>query len=67
MIPPELHELTLSFYSSDSLNASGELMDIDGHTISTDHVSPQKRLYLSYLMKSVSRSWSRLTNDFIVR
>jgi hypothetical protein len=27
MIPPELHELTPSFYSSDSLNASEELVD----------------------------------------
>jgi hypothetical protein len=63
MIPPELRELTHSFYSSDLLNASEELVE---QAISTDRVQ-LKTILLYYLMKSVSRSWSRLTNDFIVR
>ena len=63
MIPPELRELTPSFYSSDSLNASKELLDTRYPQIAFR----PKTFVFSYLMKSVSRSWSRLTNDFIVR
>ena len=62
MVPPELLELTSRFYSSDPLNASEQ----------TENAQfPQRLRSLeissSYLMKSVSRSWSRPTNDFIVR
>ena len=63
MIPPELCELTPSFYSSDSLNASEELAD----TQYLQMTFRPKTFVFFYLMKSVSRSWSRLTNDFIVR
>jgi hypothetical protein len=64
MIPPELRELTPSFYSSDSQNASEELVGTHYPQVA---FCPKSVCYLFYLMKSVSRSWSRLTNDFIVR
>jgi hypothetical protein len=62
MIPPELLELTIRLYSSDSWNASEEWASAQ---------FPQRSRGLAtqagYLMKSDSRSWSRPTNDFIVR
>ena len=64
MIPPELRELTPSFYSSDSLNASEELVDTHYPQIA---FGLKNVCIFFYLMKSVSRNWSRLTNDFIVR
>ena len=62
MVPPELLELTSRLYSSNPLNASEQ----------TENAQfPQRLCSLEisncYLMKSVSRSWSRPTNDFIVR
>jgi hypothetical protein len=62
MIPPELLELTPRLYSFNSLNASEE----------TENARfPQRarslELLCGYLMKSVSLSWSRPTNDFMVR
>jgi hypothetical protein len=62
MVPPELLELTLCFYSSNSSNASEERVN----TQFPQH-SPECRYFNDYLMKSVSRNWSRPTNDFIVR
>ncbi len=62
MVPPELLELTPPLYSPNSLNASEER---------EKSRFPQRSRSLwipcCYLMKSVSRSWSRPTNDFIVR
>ena len=62
MFPPELRELTPCLYSSNSSNASEERVNTR---------FPQRLLGLEisrgYLMKRVSRNWSRPTNDFIVR
>jgi len=62
MIPPELLELTVRLYSSDSLNASEERVNAQF----PQHY-PGWEIFRGYLMKRVSRSWSRPTNDFIVR
>ena len=60
MVPPELLELTLCLYSSDSSNASEE-------RVNARHPQRSRGFETSgdYLMKRVSRSWSRPTNDFI--
>jgi hypothetical protein len=62
MVPPELLELTPCLYSSNPLNASEEREN-------RQFCTALSRFGTSgcYLMKSVSRSWSRPTNDFIVR
>jgi len=62
MVPPELLELTLCLYSSDLSNASEERVNARFPQRSCRWESS-----VGYLMKSVSRSWSRPTNDFIVR
>jgi hypothetical protein len=63
IVPPELLELTPCLYASNSLNASEELVKIRYPQASRIG----KEVNSVYLMNSVSRSWSRLTNDFIVR
>ena len=62
MVPPELRELTPRLYSSNSLNASEERENAQ-----FPQPSCSLEIVRCYLMKSVSRSWSRPTNDFIVR
>jgi hypothetical protein len=62
MVPPELLELTTCLYSSNSSNASEETVNARCPQRSRRSIAPN-----DYLMKSVSRSWSRPTNDFIVR
>jgi hypothetical protein len=62
MVPPELLELTTRLYSSNPLNASEER-----ENARFPQRSPSLEISSCYLMKSVSRSWSRPTNDFIVR
>ena len=62
MVPPELLELTLRLYSSDSPKASEGMVN----TRFPQGLLPLKK-FMCYLMKRVSRSWSRPTNDFIVR
>jgi hypothetical protein len=62
IVPPELLELTTCLYARDLRIASEE-------TVNTGFPQLSIRLEQSrgYLMNSVSRSWSRPTNDFIVR
>jgi hypothetical protein len=65
MIPPELSELATSLLL---LRFVERKRRVGEHAISTDCVSGKMIwFYYYYLMKRVSRSWSRLTNDFIVR
>jgi hypothetical protein len=63
MVPPELLELTPCLYARNSSNASEELVN----TQFPQGAHILKFSNFGYLMNSVSRSWSRLTNDFIVR
>jgi hypothetical protein len=63
MVPPELLELTPCLYARISSNASEELLN----TRFPQGAHILEILNLAYLMNSVSRSWSLLTNDFIVR
>ena len=60
MFPPELIELTIRLYSSELANASEELGK-DGNS------QLRFRNDGNYLMKRVSRNWSRPTKDFTVR
>ena len=60
MVPPELGELTFRLYSFHSSNASEERVNARF----PQRVDPW--LMSAHLMKRVSRSWSRPTNDFMV-
>ncbi len=62
MSPPELIELTSCLYSSKMHIASEELEKQKIHGLRVCIVYG-----VAYLMKRVSRSWSRLTKDFMVR
>ncbi len=62
MVPPELDELTPCLYSS-NLRIASEEMANEGIPQDQDGSAWN----LAYLMKSVSRNWSRLTKDFMVR
>jgi hypothetical protein len=61
IVPPELLELTPHLYSSNLWIASEEMGTRNFHS------SRARNEGFSYLMNRVSRSWSRLTNDFMVR
>jgi hypothetical protein len=63
MSPPELVELTSCFYSCKMHIASEELEDAGNLQFAESELAGNRH----YLMKRVSRSWSRLTKDFIVR
>ena len=62
MVPPELLELTPCLYSSNSSNASEEAVNTR-----FPQFAREGRSSSGYLMKRVSRNWSRPTKDFIVR
>jgi len=62
MIPPELTELAPTLYSWNPRIASEELEK--NEVLSGGQSKPHGS---SYLMNRTSRSWSRPTNDFIVR
>jgi hypothetical protein len=62
MSPPKLSELTPPCYSCAAANASKDCMKT---RIPLDRVGRSNQAI--YFMKSVSRSWSRLTNAFVVR
>jgi hypothetical protein len=62
MVPPELLELTLCLYAYNPWNTSEER-----ENARFPQRSYSLEIFRCYLMKSVSRSWSRPTNDFIVR
>jgi hypothetical protein len=62
MVPPELLELTPCLYSSNSSIASEERVNAG-----FPQCLPALRDSAAYLMNRVSRSWSRPTNDFVVR
>ncbi len=63
--PPKLIELTLHVYAPHPSNASEETKKYATRVEACGN--RQNCLVRSYLMNSVSRSWSRAMNDFVVR
>jgi len=65
-IPSEANELTPCFYALGSAVATGFFVILEGVRIPR-RLNRLSCEYPNYLMKRLSRSWSRPTNDFMVR